>query len=297
MAGVKFLNGIDLTTQPARNMASPSAATDGANKGYVDNAIAGLAWKDEVRVATTTAGTLASSFESGDTIDGITLAANDRILIKDQADPTQNGIYTVASTGTPTRTTDADSATDLNNATVFVTDGTVNTGRVYTQTTKNPTVGASNIVFAQFASGITYTADGNGIELSGTVFALELDGTTLTKGSSGLRIGSGAAGAGLVESSGVLAVGAGTGITVAADTVAVDTSVVTRHASANIGNGVATVIGVTHNLGTKDVDVTVRTVATDENVQTDWVATSTTVVTLTFAAAPTTDQYRVTVNG
>jgi hypothetical protein len=65
----------------------------------------------------------------------------------------------------------------------------------------------------------------------------------------------------------------------------------------NIGNGVATSIAVTHNLGTKDVSVTIRDLATDAGVLTTWVATTTNVVTLTFDAAPATDAYRVVIIG
>lgn len=295
MAQLKVLVGIDNNNQRLINLADPSSATDAATKQYIDNLLAGLSWKDEVRVATTTAGTLASSFENGDTIDGVVLATNDRILIKDQAAPAENGIYRVNASGAPTRTTDADATAELNNATVLVLDGTVNSMRAYTQTTKNPTVGSSSLVWSQFAAGTTYTADGNGIELSGTVFSLELDGTSLSKSATGLRIGTNAAGAGLIESAGILAVGQGTGITVAANDVGIDTSVVVRKFSQDIGNGALTAIPVTHSLGTKDVQVTMRENATDIVVLTEWVATSTTVVTLNFPSAPSAGQYRVTV--
>ena len=182
----------------------------------MDNLLAGLRWKQPVRVATTANGTLASAFADGSTVDGVTLATGDRILIKDQSTQTENGIYVTAASGAPTRATDADSSAELNSATVFVMAGSVNADRAYTQTTDNPTIGSSNIVFAQFGGGTAYSADGQGLELSGTTFSLELDGTTLAKSGSGLRVGSGAAGAGLTEASGVLAVNPGTGIEVRA---------------------------------------------------------------------------------
>jgi hypothetical protein len=61
-----------------------------------------------VRVATIVAGTLATSFENGDTVDGVVLATGDRILLKDQGTAADNGIYTVNASGAPTRATDAD---------------------------------------------------------------------------------------------------------------------------------------------------------------------------------------------
>lgn len=295
----KYLNGIDLVNARIINVADPSSATDATNKQYVDGLVNGLDWKNAVRVATTAAGTLASSFENGDAVDGVTLATGDRILIKNQASGSENGIYTVNASGAPTRATDADASAEVtSNLTVYVGEGTVNADTAWTLTNNGSIVlGTTALVFAQVGSGVSYTADGNGIELSGTTFSLELDGTTLTKGSSGLRIGSGAAGAGLVEASGVLAVGAGTGITVAADTISVDTSVVTRKYAAAVGNGALTSIPVSHNLGTRDVQVQIYDATTYETVECDVVRTDTNTVTLTFATAPASNAYRVVVQG
>lgn len=292
---VKFKKGVDLSNQRAINVASPSTSTDAANKQYVDNLVAGLSYKDEVRAATTTNGALATAYVNGQTVDGIVLVTGDRILIKDQTVQSENGIYTVNAAGAPTRATDADSAAELNNATVYVTDGTVNSGREYTQTTKNPTPGTNNIVFAQKTTGVTYTADGNGIELSGSQFVLELDGTTLAKSAAGVRIGSGAAGAGLVEASGVLAVGAGSGITVAADSVAVDPAVVLRKYAADCA-ATTNPQTFTHALGT---DITVQVWEGSELVHADVTksATSGGQVTVDWGSAPTAAQYRVVVHG
>jgi hypothetical protein len=150
----------------------------------------------------------------------------------------------------------------------------------------------------QYVDGllVSYAADGSGIELSGTTFSLELEGTTLTKSAAGLRVGSGAAGNGLTEASGVLAVGAGTGITVAADSVSVDASVVQRRVAANVGDGSATSIAVTHSLGTRDVTVEVYRNSTPwDTIICDVERNSTSQVTLKFAVAPTTNEYRVVI--
>lgn len=293
----KFLNGIDLQNQRGINVGDPSDATDIANKQYVDNSISGLKWKREVRVATTANGTLASAFENGDTVDGVTLATGDRILLKDQTAQTENGIYVVAVSGAPARANDADSSAELNSATVLVMAGTVNADKAFTQTTDSPTVGSSNIVWASFGSGLSYTADGNGLELSGSTFGLELDGSTLSKSSSGLRVGSGAAGAGLVESSGVLAVGAGTGISVAADAISLDTSVAVRKYASNIGDGSATTFTKAHGLGTADLTVAVYLIGSpSEEVEPDVTVDSTNVY-LAFATAPASNAYRLVAHG
>ena len=168
----KILNGLDLTSQKIINLADPTTGTDAANKQYVDNLLHGISWKNEVRVATTTNGALATAYENGDSIDGVTLATGDRILIKNQTTQTENGIYTVNASGAPTRATDADSTAELNNATVYVTSGTVGAGLQFTQTTANPTIGSSNIVFAQVSTGTSYT-NGTGLTLTGNVFAID----------------------------------------------------------------------------------------------------------------------------
>jgi hypothetical protein len=125
-----------------------------ATIAYVDAKVAGLSWKQAVRAATTVAGTLASSFETGDAIDGVTLATGDRILIKNQAAGAENGIYTVNASGAPTRATDADAGAELVNATVFVSEGTTNADTQWTCTTNATiTLGSTSLAFAQLSTG------------------------------------------------------------------------------------------------------------------------------------------------
>lgn len=179
--------GVAFNGQRATGLGDPSSAQDAATKAYVDAIAAGLSWKASVRVATTAAGTLASSFENGDTVDGITLATGDRILIKDQADPTENGIYVVAASGAPARAADANTGSELRQAAVFVEAGTTNADTGWVMTFNGtPTLGSDNITWTQF-SGTSYTA-GGGLTLTGQT----------------------------------LAVGAGSGIVVNADDVALD---------------------------------------------------------------------------
>src|SRR5882762_7051885 len=140
----KFLTGIDLANQRAQNAADASSPTDLVTLQQMNAATLGLAWKQPVRAATTTNGALATAYANGQSIDGVTLATNDRILVKDQTTQTENGVYAVNASGAPTRATDADSTAELNNATVFVMAGTVNADHAFTQTTDNPTIGSSN---------------------------------------------------------------------------------------------------------------------------------------------------------
>jgi hypothetical protein len=248
------------------NMGAPSAATDAATKGYVDAISQGIDFKASVRVATATSGTLASSFENGDTIDGVALATGDRILIKDQASPAENGIYTVNVSGAPTRATDADASGEISSgALVYVEAGTANAGQLWVCS----------------ATGASPWVPGSSTSTWVLYFAV-----TATQ-----------AGAGLTATGNVLAVGQGTGITVNADDVAVDTAVVVRKYAASIGNGSSTALAVTHSLGTRDVTVAVYDNTTPyAEIVCDIEHTSTTTVTCNFTTAPTTNQYRVVVH-
>src|SRR5690606_23174593 len=100
-----FASGVVDTDLSSVSGSDDTLASAKAIKSYVDSAVTaaqqGIAWKAPVRAATTTAATLASDFEDGDTLDGVTLATDDRILVKDQADETENGIYIVAASGAP----------------------------------------------------------------------------------------------------------------------------------------------------------------------------------------------------
>lgn len=158
------------TANDLSDLASPSTARtnlDVYSTGEVDTAItdalAGFAWKQPVRVATTSAKTLATDFENGDTIDGVVLATGNAVLIKNQATASENGIYFVNASGAPTRRTDADSGAELVNATVTVMEGTTNADTTWTCTTNSPiTLGSTSLTFAQVgASGASGAAGGD----------------------------------------------------------------------------------------------------------------------------------------
>ena len=156
------------TLSQARVATTPSNANDAASKSYVDSTINGLDVKESVHLATTAAGTLASDFANGDTIDGVALATGDRILIKDQADASENGVYTVNASGAPTRATDFDADSEVTaGAFFFVEEGTVNGNNGFTLTTNDDiTVGSTNLTFTQFSGSGQITA-GTGMTKSG----------------------------------------------------------------------------------------------------------------------------------
>jgi len=112
----------------------------------------GVHWKSPVRVATTVAGTLASSFENGDTIDSVVLATGNRILIKNQSAGAENGVYTVNASGAPTRATDVDNGTEMLNAAFLVEEGTTNELTQWICQTPGPiTLGTTAIGFVMIS--------------------------------------------------------------------------------------------------------------------------------------------------
>lgn len=122
-------------------------------KPYVDAQLAKVASR-KVRVASTAAITLATGCENGDTIDGVTLATGDRVLLKNQSSGAENGIWVVAASGSPTRATDADSSAELVNVSIWVAEGTSNADTLWTCTTNAPiTVGTTSLTFSQFVAG------------------------------------------------------------------------------------------------------------------------------------------------
>jgi hypothetical protein len=286
---------VSLNSHKITNLATPTSGSDAVTKTYADGLVsAGVSWKNPARAASTANGTLATAFENGDTLDGITLATGDRILLKDQTDATENGIYVVAASGAPTRATDADSGSEMLGATLFVEEGATQADYAYhCSTNATITLGSTSLTFVRITGLGTVTA-----------------------------------GAGLTKTGDTLNVGAGTGITVNADDVAVNPAVVytvggTDAAVADGGTGSSTAAGarvnlgvpgiyatdfgdgaavsftITHNLNTRDVLVQVRKAASDwAFVECDIAATSVNTVTLSgFSVAPTASQYRVVVMG
>ena len=157
---------VQMNSQRITSLATPVFSTDAATKGYVDTAVQGLDAKASVRLATTAnIATLGGLL----TIDGVTLADGDRVLVKNQTNTALNGIYTSQS-GTWTRSFDADSWDELRSAFVFVEQGTVNGDTGWTCTVDTGgTLDTTAVTWVQFSGAGSYLA-GTGLSLSGNTF-------------------------------------------------------------------------------------------------------------------------------
>ena len=154
-------------------------------KGYVDAVKQALDIKASVRVASTANVSLtggSSDLEAGDTIDGVTLVAGDRVLLKNQSTASENGIYVaVASGGTPARSDDANASADVTSGMfVWVEEGTANADQGYVLTTNNViTLNTTDLTFTQFSGAGQITA-GNGLTKSGNTINVVPDNVTLS---------------------------------------------------------------------------------------------------------------------
>lgn len=150
-------------------------ASQKAVKAYVDSVAQGLDPKPSVRAATTANITLSAA----QTIDGVSIVAGDRVLVKNQSTASQNGIYLCAS-GAWTRALDFDAWAEIPGAYTFVESGTVNGTTGWTcNVAPGGTLGSTSVTFTQFSGAGTYTAS-TGLQLTGTAFSIDSTVVTLS---------------------------------------------------------------------------------------------------------------------
>ena len=299
--GTSLSANLDAGTNKITNLGTPTSSTDAATKAYVDSVAEGLHVHEAARVYVAANIDLSNALEAGDTIDGITLAAGDRVLVNGQTTQSQNGIYVVQASGAAVRAADFDAPAEVDSGDfIFVTSGTSYGNTGWVQTLKPATIGTDAISFTQFAGAGTYTA-GAGLTLAGTVFSADV---TPTSGNASLTNTGGAievktdTSRGLSVDANGLGINAGTGLTHSAGALTFAAGYGVRKHAADVGDGTALSYTVTHSFGTKDVTVHVYENGSPyAQVEADVEHTNSNAVTIKFAAAPTSAQYRVVVVG
>jgi hypothetical protein len=304
------------------SVATPTADGHAATKGYVDAARSGLDVKQSVRAATTGAINLSSDLENGDTIDGVTLATGDRVLVRHQGTASENGIYVVQASGAAVRATDFDGTGEVSGgAFTFVEEGTAHADSGWVVSSNGAiTVGSDAINWVQFSGAGQITA-GDGLTKTGNTINVVGTADRITANADSVDIASTYAGQSSITTLGTITTGVwngtdvavtdgGTGASTAADartnlastsTSGQTTSVavlarVVHQACAASSVGVSTTT-VTHNFGTKNVTVQVYQVSTGETVNCDVVRSSNDAVVVTMNGTISSDDFHIVVTG
>lgn len=230
-------------------------------KAQLDAVSAGTSWKQSVRVATQGNVNLAAP---GASIDGITMASGDRVLVKAQTDAAENGIYVWGGAASAmARSADADTFDELEQAVVRVQEGT-DANVQYRQTAVNGTLGTDDIIWDNSGDAVPPASEST---------------------------------AGIAELATQAEVNAGDASRImSADTAQNATWMVKKYAD-DFGDASATQYDLTHNLGTEDVVVMLSVNATGMAASADITILDTNTVRVNVAAAPGVDALRAVVIG
>lgn len=253
---------VDFGNQRIINLAPPTAGTDAANKDYVDSVATGLDWKNAARAGTTANINLASP---GAAIDGVTLAAGDRVLVKNQTTGSENGLYRFVAAASPmVRTNDADTSAEVTSGlAVLIVQGTTLAGTQWVLNTPDPiVVGTTALTFVPISTGaLVYVGTTNRITVTGNV----------------IDIAAGYTGQASITTVGTITAGTwqGTAVGIAYGGTGATTAAGARTALSATGKYVGTIAAaattatLTHNLGTTAVQVELFETATGITVYAD----------------------------
>ncbi len=304
-SGTSLSANLDANSNKIVNVGTPTASGDAVNKSYVDGLTAGLDWKAAVNLLSDSNISDLTDFTTI-TIDGHVVDVDQigyRILLKGQTTDSENGIYNVvAATGsniTLSRSSDADAYGELLGAAVFVMEGTTYGSTSWIQSNHYLT-DFSGQVWTQFSGAGTYLA-GAGLTLTGNTFSVD---TTPTSGSASIKTSGGATevktdtSRGLSVDTNGLGINAGTGFTFSSGALVFASGYGVRKYAADLGDGSATSYTVNHALATRDITVQIYDNSTPyAQVEADVEHTDSNNLTIKFAAAPTSNQYRIVVVG
>jgi len=314
-------------------VATPTDAAHIATKGYVDAARQGLDVKQSVRAATTASVNLATDLAAGQLLDGVTLAAGNRILVKDQGGPgvahVDNGIYVVQASGAPVRASDANGTADTGELSpgtfTFVEEGTANSDKGFVISTNGTiTVGSTAIAWTQFSGAGSFTP-GDGLSQSGNQINVNVvaDRTAITGDAVDIAstyVGQssittlGTIGTGTWEATDVGIAHGGTNASsesgartnlasAASEATGRTTStpslarVAKQGCAASVGSPGVSTTTVTHNFNTTDVAVQVYQVSNGETVIGDVTRSNVNTVTVTLNGTIGANDYTIVVTG
>lgn len=265
---------VALNGQKITGLADGSAGSDAATYGQLLQFLNNQSFKSPVKAATTANITLISG-GAPNTLDGVTLVNGDRVLVKDQTNGQENGIFTVTtvgsgSNGSWTRATDFDSSAEaVPGSIISVEQGTANGDKLFMLATNGPiTLGTTPLTFSPYGAS------------SGEI---------------------GVAGAGLTKTGSTYDVGAGTGISVGADAVSIDTSLVARVKRGTVPSGASAAVTINHALalGTNQniAYLSIIERSTGDEIRCGWTRVDGNNVSVTLPTVPAANQYDWTVVG
>lgn len=198
-----FRSGINMVNSNITNLAEPSSAHDAATKAYVDLVKQGLYVKDSVHVATTQDEDLDTGFAAGNLVDNYILKLNDRILLKDQQNSVENGIY-IITVDIPIRSVDLGLGASASGIFVFVKSGATNgaLGWICNTQSSTDTVGDDPLNFTEF-TGLGLVQAGAALTKNFNELNVNVDDQSIEVNLNALRIKSSAVSTGLTGGSGL----------------------------------------------------------------------------------------------
>ena len=162
-------NNVSVTGGAITGLGDPSATSDAATKNYVDQAVAGLRTRTIAEAGSTANVDISNGLENGDTIDGVTLVTGDRVLLKDQTDATENGLYLAVASGAASRDPEHDTIAELSGQMVVVNQGSTNDNKIFLCTTDSDgVIGSTNITYTQVTPSNVGTVTSVGVADSGS---------------------------------------------------------------------------------------------------------------------------------
>jgi hypothetical protein len=180
-----FYTNIEMNGNRITGLVDGVGNDEPATVSQLNAAVEGRSYKAPVRAASTANLTLSGA----QTVDGVSLIAGDRILVKNQSTAANNGIYVVAAGAWP-RSTDASTAAEVRQMAMYVQEGTTQADTSWVGTANDPiTLGVTSLPFVQTGAGTSYS-EGNGIDITGTT--ISVDATVVGRKASAV-IGNGSA--------------------------------------------------------------------------------------------------------